>query len=152
MCNGTAKRMCALPVLWVLALRMIATGHACVGALLGALGPIGYPLALFSHLPLDLLNEVWCHGWGEGRLRWLYGAFNVVAGLALLSLTVDKPHLWGYMVVACLPDFEHPVRLLKHKKGYWLHRWLGRPLRDAWGLLAWTVFLTFLLLAISYQL
>ena len=117
-----------------LAIGLASQGSICPAA--------GYPLALWTHIPLDDLNTdnitVWHHGIGEGWSKWAYIVFLALASMAMVWLAI-KLHLWWYVLAACLPDLEHPVRLLLKKQGYWLHNtevMFWRPLRGQWGMLA----------------
>ncbi len=122
--------------------------------ILARMNPLGYLLALWTHIILDDLNvdpiTSWYHGYGDGGWRtWLYVAWTgIVGGLMGALLIVRAPHLIGYVVCACLPDIEHPIRLLKGKKGYWLHHpdvMFPAVLRGQWGMMAWSLIMAWIL-------
>lgn len=139
--------------------------HALVGVGIGlaSQGSIcpqaGYPVALWTHIPLDDLNTdpetTWYHGYGEGWQRVAYIAFTALCTLAVLGFCIWKA-LWllPYVVCACLPDFEHPIRLLVGNKDYWIHRddvMFWSPLRRApWGMLAYAI-VAVLMMALAFR-
>ena len=119
--------------------------HIWAGIAVGELSqgnPAGYPLALFTHY-LDLLNVPWYHGWGDTPWRNALYAFSclIFGGLGV-AWVVLHPYLIPYVVLANLPDLEHPVRLWRKYDGYWIHGkyFMQHPiLRTQWGMLAWTL-------------
>lgn len=126
--------------------------HALVGLSIGLVAQnsvcpqAGYPVALWSHIPLDDLNTdtetTWYHGYGEGWRKALYIAFTALCTLAVFYFCWRNRYLIPYVVCACLPDFEHPVRWFVGKQDYWLHNvevMFWRPLRGQWGMLAWAI-------------
>jgi len=119
----------------------IGVGHACQAV--GTHPVIGCILALWTHLPLDLMNGPWYHGWGSRPWKTVLYALSVAVFMGLsVWWIVRHPELIPYAVFANLPDIEHPIRLLVGKKDYWIHgdKVMKRPeLRGEWGMLAWTV-------------
>ena len=96
--------------------------HALAGIAFQGMGSL--PLALWSHIPLDDMNvgaSRWYHGLGTRWRRPLFIALEVALTLPLLYFLYLQPRYILGVVLATLPDFEHPVRWLLHKKGYWLH-------------------------------
>lgn len=129
-----------------IAIGLVAQGSICPAA--------GYPIALATHIAFDDLNTdqetVWYHGVGEGWSKWAYISLIALASLAMVWLTI-KLHLWWYVLAACLPDLEHPLRLLLRKKGYWLHAvnvMFWPPLRGPWGRLLWAILIIALVLMV----
>jgi len=124
--------------------------HALAGLTIGLVAqgnPVGYPLAVLSHAPLDDLNSGndihWNHGYGTGTVRVLYIIFTVLMSLAVVVAAFFIPYALWYVVCACLPDFEHPVRLIKHKKGYWIHTLMSwKGFEGDWGIVMWVILAT----------
>ena len=117
----------------------------------------GYPVALATHVAFDDLNTdevtTWYHGVGTGWTKWPYIVFLALASLCM-CVCMYKLHLWWYVLAACLPDLEHPIRLLCKKKDYWLHNtevMFWPPLRRQSGRLVWVVVIWSLMLLIWRQ-
>ncbi len=123
--------------------------HILLGIIIGLISrghPAGYALALWLHIPLDDLNvekASWYHGWGKGWYKVLYGIFIIGTSMALCYwLLRYRRDLIHYVVAANLPDFEHIIRFLLKKPGYWIHgeKVMFHPvLRTHWGIVAWVI-------------
>lgn len=96
--------------------------HALAGIAFQAAGSL--PLALWSHIPLDDMNvgrSRWYHGLGTRWRRPVFITLEMALTVPLLLFLWREPRFLAGVVLACLPDFEHPLRWALHKKGYWLH-------------------------------
>ena len=109
----------------------------------------GYPLALWTHLPLDDMNygnARWYHGLGKGWVKAATITGEVISAVVIVYLLWKMPYLIPFVVCACLPDFEHIPRAIMKKKDYWIHNRLWwEPLKRQWGIIAWFVVIALML-------